>query len=254
MRVGYDAIEVLADVPHAYPGSLPPDGGFAIRREIEEIGLRVSNVNAFMLRALGTIHHPSWIEPDPLERSKRLRHTLDCIKLTKDLGASTLSTEPGGPLPLGVSRETALDWFADGLAAVLPAAEAAGVKLLVEPEPGLLIETSAQIAEFLPRFSSPALGVNFDVGHFFCVGEDPAVLVRTLARWIHHVHLEDIAADRRHYHLVPGRGAIDFDAVFEALRAIAYEGFLTVEVYPEYRNPTDAAADSLAYLRRFLER
>jgi sugar phosphate isomerase/epimerase len=252
-RVGYDAIEVLADVPHAYPPSLPPGGGVALRREIEALGLRVSNVNAFMLRAIGTIHHPSWIEPDPAERAKRVAHTLSCIELTRDLGAATLSTEPGGPLPSGVSRETAVRWFVEGLSAVLPRAEACGVELLVEPEPGLLVETSAQLLDLLPRVPSPALGVNFDVGHFFCVGEEPSELVPLLGRWIRHVHLEDIAADRRHFHLIPGQGAIDFDALFDALRAAGYRGYLTVEVYPEFHKPAEAAADSLAFLQPFLE-
>ncbi len=253
-REGYDGIEVLADIPHAYPGSFSPEATAELSREIAQLGLRVSNVNAFMLRALGSIHHPSWIEPDPRERDRRVQYTLACVDLTRALGAGTLSTEPGGPLPPGIERGTALDWFEEGLRTVLPAAESAGVRLLIEPEPGMLIERSAELRELLSRFESPAIGVNFDVGHFYCVGEEPADAIRALASRVHHVHLEDIAADRRHYHLVPGRGAIDFSRFFAALDDVGYRGFVTVEVYPEYRNPIDAASDSLSYLRRWLER
>ena len=35
-----------------------------------------------------------------------------------------------------------------------------------------------------------------------------------MLEWIGHVHLEDIAPDRTHKHLIPGHGAIDFIALF----------------------------------------
>jgi sugar phosphate isomerase/epimerase len=74
--------------------------------------------------------------------------------------------------------------------------------------------------------------MNCDVGHLFCVGDDPADVVRQLALHVVHVHLEDIAANRVHQHLTPGKGVIDFGTVFEALRDIRYGGRVTVELYP----------------------
>jgi sugar phosphate isomerase/epimerase len=70
------------------------------------------------------------------------------------------------------------------------------------------------------------------MGHFYCVGEDPAALVRPLARQTRHYHLEDIAADRKHFHLPPGKGAMDFKAIFGALRETRYKGWVTIELYP----------------------
>ena len=51
-------------------------------------------------------------------------------------------------------------------------AEKEGVLLLIEPEPGLLIETADQFLELMQHVDSPAIGLNFDIGHFFCVGDD----------------------------------------------------------------------------------
>ena len=51
-----------------------------------------------------------------------------------------------------------------------------------------------------------------------------------------HVHVKDYAGgglrddDRSRRYLIPGEGAIDFDAVFAALAARAYDGSLTLEV------------------------
>ncbi len=250
-EAGYPGVEIMADVPHAYPPDMTPDRVEETRRTIAECGLGISNVNAFMLKAIGDFWNPSWIDPDGAQRKKRLRHTIDSLELAHALGAKTVSTEPGGRLA-GVDRETALRWFEEGIFRALDTAARCEVKLLVEPEPGLLIENVAQMEEFLSRVRSPWLGVNLDVGHFFCVGENLRRAVQRLAPHIGHVHIEDIGADRRHYHLIPGRGAMDFAEVFDALRGVGYDGWITVELYTEEADPVAAARESLEYLTPFL--
>ena len=47
-----------------------------------------------------------------------------------------------------------------------------------------------------------------------------------------HVHLEDIGSNRVHQHLTPGKGAVDFGAIFKSLESIQYRGWVTVELYP----------------------
>jgi sugar phosphate isomerase/epimerase len=113
--------------------------------------------------------------------------------------------------------------------------------LLIEPEPGLLIETTDQYLEVVERLNAPSVGLNFDVGHAYCVAEDLPRAITALAAHIRHYHVEDIAASRVHHHLVPGTGAIDFAAVFAAIRRTGYNGWLTVELYPFVDDP-DAAA------------
>ena len=161
--------------------------------------------------------HPSWIEPDPHYRAIRVDHTKRALTLARELGAKCITTEPGGPVGSGESWTAALRLFVEELKPVAEHAEKEGVLLLVEPEPGLLIEKSEQFEEFMRHIDSPAVGVNFDIGHMYCVGEDPAAALRRLARFVRHVHLEDIAASRVHEHLVPGAGAIDFAATIRAL-------------------------------------
>jgi len=116
-----------------------------------------------------------------------------------------------------------------------------GVALLVEPEPGLLIERFEQYLEFADRVRHPALGLNFDIGHAYCVGEDPAEWVPRMKSQTRHYHFEDIAASRVHQHLVPGEGAIDFEGVLRAIAEHTPDLWITVELYP-YRHEPDAAA------------
>src|SRR5436305_944102 len=243
--VGYAGVEVMADVPHAWPAYLLPEQKRHLRDTLAANHLAISNVNAFMMNAINDRRqrywHPSWIEPDPHYRAIRVDHTKRSLTLARELGAKCITTEPGGPVEPGGSWTAALKLFVEELKPVAEHAEKEGVLLLVEPEPGLLIETAEQFEEFMGHVDSPAVGLNFDVGHMYCVGEDPASSLLRLARFVRHVHLEDIAATRVHQHLVPGTGAIDFAAVFESLRAIRYAGWVTVELYPYIDDPDRAA-------------
>jgi sugar phosphate isomerase/epimerase len=134
-----------------------------------------------------------------------------------------------------------LNEFVNELRPVVQHAEAVGVPLLVEPEPDLLIETADQYLEFAAKLQSPMLGLNFDIGHFYCVKDDPAATVYKLKEHIRHVHLEDIAATRVHHHLIPGEGVIDFVDVLKALKAVNYTGWVTIELYTCHESPADAA-------------
>jgi sugar phosphate isomerase/epimerase len=122
------------------------------------------------------------------------------------------------------------------------------VGLLIEPEPELFIERFDQYLEFVDRLDSPRVGLNFDIGHAYCVGEDPQDWVAKMAPHTVHYHFEDIAATRVHHHLVPGRGAVDFAATLEAIRNTGYDGWLTVELYPYLDSPDDAAREAYEFL------
>ena len=117
--IGYRGVELMADVPHAYPQNMPPERRAAIKDRLARLGLTVSNVNAFTLFACGDTYHPTWIEDDRTLRQKRIDHTLRSIELAAEFGAGTVSLQPGGPL-IGttLSRKEAADRFADGLRAV----------------------------------------------------------------------------------------------------------------------------------------
>lgn len=247
-ELGYTGVEILADVPHAYPPHLAPGDIDAIRRALADSGLQLANINAFMLHAIKDTWHPSWIEPDPAWRARRVDYTLQCIDLAAKLGAKTISTEPGGPVE-GMDRSEALEIFYDGLCTVAPRAKDAGVRVLIEPEPGLLIETSGQFLDLMAALDPEVFGLNFDIGHFYCVGEDPAELVATLAPYTHHFHLEDIAASRVHRHLLPGAGAIDLKGVLAAIAGSGYRGFVTIELYPYEDRPVATAREALAVVR-----
>ena len=248
---GYAGVEIMADVPHAYPPHMDARRRKAVVDLCQDLRLVITNLNAFTLFAQGDTWHPSWIEPEAELRQRRYEHTLNAIRLAQDLRAPGISLEPGGPLPAGMGRTQALDLFRDGLRRMLPTAEECGVDLLVEPEPHLLVERPEEFEELVAGLAHPRLALNFDIGHFFCVGVDPADAARRLAPHIRHVHLEDIAASREHRHLVPGRGAIDLESTLAALADVGYNGWVTVELYPYESQARDVAEEAIKYLSKW---
>ena len=248
---GYAGVEIMADVPHAYPPHMDARRRKAVVDLCQDLRLVITNLNAFTLFAQGDTWHPSWIEPEAELRQRRYEHTLNAIRLAQDLRAPGISLEPGGPLPAGMGRAEAMDLYRDGLRRMLPTAESCGVNLLVEPEPHLLIERPEEFEELLAGLAHPRLALNFDIGHFFCVDVDPADAARRLAPHIRHVHLEDIAPSREHRHLVPGRGAIDLESVLGALADVGYNGWVTVELYPYEAQARDVAEEAIKYLSKW---
>ena len=256
---GFRGIEIMADVPHAWPPDLKPSDRGRVLRALKDHQMEVSNINAFMMCAIQDFHHPSWIEKEREFRQLRIKHTIDCIYLAADLGAKTISTEPGGPIDLSSRKgadydkdwKEALDLFVDGINQVIPHAKKAGVRVLVEPEPDLLIQRSEEFLQFIGEVDQDVVGMNFDVGHFYCVNEDPAGLIEKMWPYIGHFHLEDIAATREHVHLALGKGAIDLRRVLSSIKGKGYTGYVTVELYPYQEDPGDIARQTMVYLKEW---
>ena len=255
---GYRGVEVLADVPHAWPAGLLPAQRRAMRAMIEQSGLAISNINAFMMNAVADPRQPywhtAWTEPYTPYRAVRREHTIRALELARDLGAPNITTEPGGPAFPGQSRDEALDIFYEELMPCVDAAARLEVPLLIEPEPDLLIERCDEYLDFIQRIDSPWVGLNFDIGHAYCVGEDPQDWIARMAPYTKHYHFEDIAMTRVHKHLIPGRGAIDFAATLQAIAKTGYDGWITIELYPYINEPDVAAREAFEYMTALAKR
>jgi sugar phosphate isomerase/epimerase len=137
---------------------------------------------------------------------------------------------------------------------IVPVAERLGFTIAIEPELVLFIETAAEYHEFKKTFfpKEAKIRMNCDMGYLFCVGEDPAQILRTMPGEVAHVHLEDIGSNRVHQHRTPGKGAIDFRAIFAALDEIGYAGWVTVELYPYETTAAGVTRQAFEYLTPLL--
>src|SRR4051812_3997688 len=253
-EAGYAGVEILADVPHAWPETLTESSVGEIRRELEKLGLSVSNINAncsfgyWKDAPPEPYFEPSLISPNPKHRADRTRMILKTLQFAKDVGAANISITSGRCLG-GMPPEPAAKQFAESIKPILEAADSFGVNVGIECEPGLFLEYVAELRYWIDTLKHPRFGANLDVGHSQVIGESIPDAVKMLEGRIWNLHVEDIPG-RKHYHMIPGEGTLDWGALHESLRAIRYDRFLTVELYTHTADPQHAADASYQFLSR----
>ena len=138
------------------------------------------------------------------------------------LGLDTIGLWPGADAP-GDGEV-----LVEGLAAVVAAAAASGVRVALEYKPATAVATAADAVELCDAV--PDLGVLVDTGHAFAAGEDPAQVVALVGQRLWHVHLGDAVEGAADDDLPLGR-VHDFSAFCDALDAAGYVGAASFDLY-----------------------
>jgi sugar phosphate isomerase/epimerase len=253
-QAGFAGVEILADTPHAYPDAIDTTLTNETKRELERLGLAVSNVNVncsfgyWKDAPPEPYFEPSLISPNPQHRADRTRLIMKALEFAQDVGSRNISITSGRMLG-GMPPEPAAKQFAESIRPILDRAEQLNVDVGIECEPGLYLEYVAELREWIDRLGHPRLGANLDVGHSQVIGESIPEAVKLLNNRIWNLHIEDIPG-RKHYHLIPGQGTLDWQGLKRALIEVGYERFLTVELYTHWQNPQEAADKSYQFLSR----
>jgi sugar phosphate isomerase/epimerase len=246
-RLGFRGIEIMCKRPHVHSSDFGEGDWSRLKASIAERNLKAINLNCLTLFSDGD-GHPSPQAGSPEEDLEgRIAHTLQSLRLASYLGCRNISIPTGTP-PRNLTREGFKDLFGRRLEKVIPLAEELEVEVLVEPEPGLSGDNYGHFKAFMGEVGSSVVGVNFDIGHFYCLGEDPSGSFEQLFPWIGHVHLDDIARSRVHNHLIPGRGVIDFLKVFKTMARLGYDRDICLELYTYLDTPVEAGKEALNYI------
>lgn len=255
-EIGYEGVELLADTPHLYADTVSERDLERVGEILAKRGISAANINAntavgyYGRKFWEPLFEPSLANPDRALRLWRLDYSKKCIDMARFLGASSISVTSGRLVP-GVAPKKSMELLRGSLGELLEYAEKKAVRVGIEYEPGLLIECCAELLVLLDQMNSNYLGANLDLGHSHVLGEDAGWVIGALGSRIFHIHIEDIRA-KKHYHLVPGTGDMDFSGLFGFLDAQDYKGFATVELYTYPHEPEEAARQSLDYLKSCL--
>ena len=223
-NIGYDGVEICFEHPDARPENLTPAAAKGIRQRAADLGLEIASVS----------YHA-----DFEDEAERAENQLRAIDLTPYFGTDILIINARKTIP--GQAEAQLAGFADTLRETLvPRAEAAGVYLACEPEPGMFVNGTPEMLELMRLVGSPRLGVNLDIGHAYLTDADLPASIAELGERILHVHFEDMPAGV-HQHLVPGDGDMELDNVVAALDEAGFGGYYTVDLFNIAEAPEDWA-------------
>lgn len=233
------------------PEALPPGLAERVCRALNERGLRAAALS-------GTTN---LIHPDLAQRALNVRHLAALIAASPALGATLVSLCTGTRDPNNMWRRhpdnaTPQAWadLLNALSTLLPAAEAAGVTLGVEPEAANVVSTAPLARCLLDEVRSPALRIIFD-GANLVAGhpreEHEAVLRQAadlLGPYVVSAHAKQLDAQGREVPTADPSGALDYDFYLAVLREMGFAGPLLLHGLPE-----SAVPDSVRFLRGKLE-
>ncbi|MER5457666.1 sugar phosphate isomerase/epimerase family protein [Micromonospora sp. NPDC002389] len=245
--LGYTGVALTLDHDHLDP--------FApgLARRVDAVGRRLADLGLGLVIETGARylldpwhkHAPTLLHDDPALRIEFLRRA---VAIGADLDAEAVSFW-AGVRPESVPPALAWDRLVAGCAPVVAAADAAGVTLGFEPEPGMLVEDIADWRRLYAALGAPPrLGITLDIGHCRCLEPIPVPdCVRAVATHLVNVQIDDM---RRgvHEHLEFGAGEIDFPPVLAALREVGYRGLVAVELPRHSHTAPSIAARSLDFL------
>ena len=233
--IGYDGVEICLEHPDTRPENLTPAACADIRSRAADLGLEIASVS----------YHA-----DFEDEAQRAENQLRAIDLTPHFGTETLIIN--ARKTVAGQAEAQLEQFADLLRETLvPRAEAAGVYLACEPEPGMFVNGTPEMVELMRLVGSPRLGVNLDIGHAFLTDVDLPASITELGDRILHVHFEDMPAGV-HQHLVPGDGDMNLVEIVAALDAVGFGGYYAVDLFNIADAPEDWARRAYATMREMV--
>jgi len=192
------------------------------------------------------------------KRSASIDHNRRCVDEAAALGAEmvvlVVGAVPG--MPLAEARQQ----VRDGIAALLPHAEAAGVRLAIEPlHPMYAADKScinriAEAREICEALNHPAVGIAVDVYHvWFDPDLEREIQLAGEQNTLFAFHVCDWRPDTRHLLTdrgLMGDGCIDVPRIRGLVEAAGFRGFIEVEVFSEHY----WGMEQSAYLDLLLER
>lgn len=198
-------------------------------RFIKDAGLRVPAI----------VRGGFFVSDDPEARQSSLDMNRQRIAQAAAIGADMVvlvaGAQPGIPL------ETARAQTADGIAAILPDAEKAGVKLAIEPLHPMYagdrccINRIAEARTICDQLASPMLGVAVDVYHVWWDPDlESEIEALGRANQLFGFHVCDWKTDTDHLLLdrgLMGDGVIDIRAIRAMVERAGFDGTIEVEIF-----------------------
>jgi len=155
-------------------------------------------------------------------------------------------------IPDGFSWERTWGILVESLRECVAIAKDAKLRLCLEPRVGELVSNTDALLRLFDQVGDPIFGAVLDTGHLHAQKEILPLSVEKLGRRIFYLHVSDNDG-RDNEHLAPGRGTVDWEALFRGLRRHGFDGYVGIDIGQvldldaQYREGT-------AFIRRLIQR
>jgi sugar phosphate isomerase/epimerase len=240
--VGYDGIEIA---PFTFAENVN-DISQRQRAEIKKIatdnGLEISGLHWLLVSPPG-LHINAINEKLRAQTIDYLRALID---FAGDVGARAMIF--GSPKARFVEDDLQSTWqrTLESYQQVLPALAARGVLLCQEALPAPecdFIQATKEAQQMVDDVNDTHFRLMLDTKSMSAEPQTPAELIRAFGKNCAHFHAND--ANRR----APGYGETDFTPIFEALKSVNYNGWISLEPFDYFPDPQTLARESLNYLK-----
>ena len=248
-EAGYDGVALTLDWQHLDPFAEDwQKQSEKLKEKLDELQLGcVIETGARYLLNPREKHEPTFLNPAQEGREHRLNFLKRAVDIAEILNAEAVSFWAGVKQEK-VSEKNAWNYLQTGVTALAAYASEKNVLLALEPEPGMLIETMADLERLNNELAIP-LPLALDVGHVWVTGEmDPAEAVRQHAQHSATAAIEGMNKGV-HIHLPVTEGDMDVRKIVAAFQQQKYDKLICVELSRESHRAHKAIFESIAALR-----
>ncbi len=248
-QLGYTGIEIAPFTMHSNVFEITASQRRMVRRLAGACDLEIVGLHWLLARTSGL--HLTHSEQGV--RDKTTEYMRELIRLCADLGGRVMVF--GSPqqrnLAPGVSPAEGFERAVEVLQNLAPTLAECQVTLALEPlgpEEGNFLLTAASAIELARSVDSPFVKLHLDVKAMSTESSTIPEIIRSSRDWLVHFHAND--PNR----CGPGMGNVDFEPIVAALDEIAYNGWVSVEVFDYARGIESLAGDSIRYLQQLAHR
>ncbi len=248
-ETGYEGLEIA-------PFTLAEDPREISEKDAEEIGKSVRSHGLEVVGLHWLFVKPSWLHlttDDPLLRKDTLFFGQHLARICSAMEGKIMVW--GSPKQRDLhdewTYEDASDRAAEILRGVAEVAAEGGVTIAMEPlgrKETNFLNTAEETVRLIRKVDHPSCRLHLDVKAMSDEKKEIPDIIRESSEELVHFHANDPNLRG------PGFGQVEFEPIADALHAVDYEEYVSVEVFDYAPDPETIAEQSLAYLKRTFDR
>lgn len=246
-EIGYDGLEIAPFTLAPYVTDISASTRGEIVKRAERAGLDILGIHWVLVGPDGMY----LTHPDKSVRDRTAQYLIDLAHFCGDVGGRIMVF--GSPkqrnVMEGVTYQQAFDYAVEVFSRAMPTFADRGVTLCMEPLAATetnFCKSAAETVTLIERIAHPNFQLLLDTKAMTDEPEGRPATIRKYAKYLRHYHANDANLEG------PGFGEVDFAPIFDALRDIRFDGYVSVEVFKFEPGPEAIATRSLAYMKRFV--